>query len=352
MNPARIRITVVGAGSIGPRHARTVSAETTAKLVAVVDPSANGFSLAKELDVPHFLSVAQLIDSPDNKPDGAIVCTPNDTHVPVSLELVRAGIHVLVEKPISINIPSALDLIYAAQTANVQVLVGHHRRFNPYVAAAKQALHNGRIGEVTAVNGLWLTRKPNSYFEDAPWKQSQAHGGPIFINLIHDVDLLMYLLGPITRVYAERTISRRQFEAEEGAACTLRFANGAVGTFLVCDNTPSPHFFESGTGENPIIPQAGEDFYRVFGTKGVLEVPSMKIWQSEDWQNPGSQHDLNDGVRTKDVPFVEQLKHFVNVVKGAEDPKCSGREGLRAVAVCEALKTSMLEERPVSIAVM
>ena len=174
----------------------------------------------------------------------------------------------------------------------------------------------------------------------------------MLINLIHDVDLLQMLIGPITRVHAEKAPSTRGYAVEEGAAITLRFANGAVGTFLVLDNAPSPHTMEQGTGENEIFPFAGQDAYRIFGTKGALSVPdnvlSTSTTPERGWYSAIEREKL-PVESTVDDAFERQLANFVAVVRGSEEPVCSGEEGLRAVAVCEAVRKSLRTGLPVDV---
>ena len=255
-------------------------------------------------------------------------------------------------KPISIDIKSGLNLIEVAQKNNVHLLVGHHRRFNSFVTAAKQIVDSNELGSISAVNGLWLMCKPLDYFTSAPWRHSGNSGGVVLINMIHEIDILQYLLGGIQRVFAERSISRRGFEAEEGAAVTMRFASGIVGTFLISDNCASPHSFESGTGENPIINRTGEDFLRIFGTEGSLEVPSLKIWKYRNGQAKSWLNKLDVQTFTQPsavVPFEIQLQNFVDVIRGTGTARCSGYDGLSALAVCEALKLSLGTAQPVNV---
>lgn len=159
------------------------------------------------------------------------------------------------------------------------------------------------------------------------------------------------MLGPITRVHAEQTISQRGHEAEEGAAILLRFASGVVGTFILCDAAPSPHFFESTTGENPIIPKKGgskkpgADIYRIFGTEGTLSVGDGVVTGydglgEKSWSSHLTKRKVQVG---KEVPFDEQIEHFVRIVNGVKQPRCTGEDGLRAVMVCEAIKRAMIE---------
>jgi len=124
--------------------------------------------------------------------------------------------------------------------------------------AVKQ--HLPSLGRLIGINGLWTIYKPLSYFDPlTDWRRLDSTG-PIFINLIHEIDLLHYWYGPITRAYAEQTVSQRGFDTEEGAAI-------------------------SGNGENPIIPRTGQDFHRAFGSEGSLSVPDMTLWEYGECEN-------------------------------------------------------------------
>lgn len=358
-----IKIAIVGAGLIGPRHAESVISNPSTELVGLVDPASTGETTAAKLNTNYYPSVAALLASPQ-RPDAAIVCTPNHTHVSVAKELLAGGIHVLLEKPISQTVEtgrSLLEFAQAPERAHLKLLVGHHRRFNPYVRAIKSVLDARSLGRPIAVNGLWTIFKPDAYFSPpGDWRASRERGGGVIsINLVHDIDLMHHLFGPIVRVQAERTLPQRPsppHDADDGAALTLRFASGVVGTFLVCDATPSPHNFETGTGENPMIPRSstgsGSDFYRIFGSDASLSVPDLTRWSydglpEKSWSQPlaVNQIPLPDNA----APFDLQLAHFVDVIRGNAEPSCSGEEGLRALIVCEAVQKAMQTGQPVDI---
>ncbi|KAJ5939752.1 hypothetical protein N7466_002886 [Penicillium verhagenii] len=358
-----IKVAIIGAGLIGPRHAQSVLSNPSTELVGLVDPAPTGATTAASLKTNYFPSVSALLSSP-HKPDAAIVCTPNKTHVPVAKELLAAGVHVLLEKPVSDTLETGRDLLTFAQSpanAHLKLLVGHHRRFNPYVRATKSILDSGSLGQPIAVNGLWTIYKPASYFA-APtdWRASRAQGGGVIpINLVHDIDLMHHLFGPIVRVQAEKALPQRvspPHDADEGAALTLRFASGVVGTFIVCDATPSPHNFETGTGENPLIPRSeeGADFYRIFGSEASLSVPDLTRWSYDGRAEKSWSQGLNvEKIPVPDeaAPFDLQLAHFVDVIRGEAEPSCSGEEGFRALMVCEAVQRAMRTGQPVEIAV-
>ncbi|KAI0538690.1 hypothetical protein GGR58DRAFT_467022 [Xylaria digitata] len=386
-----VRIAIIGFGGlIGRRHTAHVLSNAFAALVALVDSAPGASELAAQLapGVPYYRSVSEMLPASaanDSSPEAAIVCTPNAYHVSVALELADAGVHLLVEKPLADTKEAARTLVDHARKAGVKLFVGHHRRFNPYVVAARKVLTASEekpdaavgpgVGSVTAISGLWTAYKPNPYFDVAPWRRSRKQGGgPVMINFVHEVDVLQYLLGPIVRVSAERTPGRGSVgesdmdAVEGGAALTLRFASGAVGSFILSDGVVSPHFFEAGTGENPMLPRArrprhdhvdendkrkaehkeqeGEpvDVYRIFGTHGTLSVPDMTLWtcgkKPRSWENEleVQRVEVDNDPR---APFDRQLDHFIAVVRGEipvqDGPGCTGEEGLRVIAVCEAV---------------
>ncbi|OJZ83700.1 hypothetical protein ASPFODRAFT_49129 [Aspergillus luchuensis CBS 106.47] len=361
-----INIIIVGAGLIGPRHAQSVINNPSTNLLALVDPSPSASSVAKTLNTLYFPSLSALLSSVPSipHPDAAIICTPNHTHVPVALELIGHNIHILLEKPISDTITTALPLLQAHQKhPDVKILIGHHRRFNPYITKTKEILESGSLGSILALSGLWTLYKPASYFTGATsWRSDKTKGGVLSINLIHDVDLLHYLFGPITRVYAEKTLPQRggpdgnaDHTAEEGAAITFRFASGVVGTFVVSDCAPSPWNFEAGTGENPIIPKVGGEgggFYRVLGSRGSLSVPDLKRWSYDGVEGEKGWSEklrVEEFEVDKGVPFDLQLEHFVQVLEGRETPRCDAVEGLRALVVVDAVKRAMEKEEVVQV---
>ncbi|KAG0646846.1 UDP-N-acetyl-alpha-D-glucosamine:NAD+ 3-oxidoreductase [Hyphodiscus hymeniophilus] len=357
MTTTPLKIAIIGGGLIGPRHAASIISNPSTILTALVDPAPHGLPTASSLKTTHYPSISALLSSP-NRPDAAIICTPNKTHVSLSLELIAAGIHVLVEKPISTSIHDGRLLVDTAHEKGVKLLVGHHRRFNPYLLAAKAEIEKGGLGTTIAVQGTWCLKKPSSYFDGiGEWRRSEESGGVILINLIHEVDLLQYLLGPIISVSAMPTRKTREFDAEEGAAILFRFESGVVGTFILSDVTPSPWNFETGTGENPMIPHSRKEegaggFYRIMGTEASLSVPDLTRW-SYDWREEKSwterlkKEDLE--VDKAKVPFDSQIQHFYEVVRNGAEPSCTGEEGLRAMIVCDAVKRALVSELPVEV---
>ncbi len=333
-----VRLAVVGAGIIGRRHAALVAAFPGAALAAVVDPTATGKVLAAEHGVVWYPALAALLAA--DRPDGVIVATPNQYHVDGGLEVVAAGVPVLIEKPIADDLGDALRLVEAGEAAGVPILVGHHRRHNPMLQAARDAIAGGRLGQVLAVHAQCWFRKPDSYFE-SEWRR-QPGAGPVLTNLIHDVDNLRWLCGEITAVQAIERNTGRGHAVEDTAAVLLAFASGAIGTMTVSDAIVSPWSWELTTGENPAYPQQDAFCYLVGGTEGSLSIPSLELsfnGAARDWTQPI----LHERIAfTPNDPLAAQIANFADVVRNRAAPLVSGREGLKSLAVLDAVKRSSL----------
>lgn len=197
--------------------------------------------MASTLSVPHHLNLSDLLSGP--LPTAVILATPSPFHVSQAMLIIPLGIHVLIEKPLcnsSQEVASLLEI--SRQPGAGTILVGFHRRFNPYVLrlksilAGQTSLGPSPIGTPLAFNGLWCTRKPASYFCDVPWRQSLTTGGGVILtNLSHELDLMTFLLGPIYRVYAECGSKTRGYDVDETVAITLKFTSGCVGTYIISE---------------------------------------------------------------------------------------------------------------------
>ncbi len=332
----RVKLAVLGAGLIGKRHIQHVLAEPSAQLSAVVDPTPVGETIAKEAGVKWFTSFADMIAA--DRPDGIIVATPNQAHVQNGLEAVEAGVPALIEKPIADDIISGEKLIAAAEAKGVPLLTGHHRRHNPVMQKAKEIIESGKLGRVLVVNAMFWLFKPDDYF-DISWRRERG-AGPVFLNLIHDVDNLRYLLGDVAAVQARESNAVRGNAVEETAVILIEFKNGVLGTATVSDSVVAPWSWEMTTGENPAYPRTEQSCYMIGGTHGSLAVPALEVWRNpgkRSWWEPLDQKRIE--VDDED-PLVLQIRQFCKVIRGGEPPLVSGREGLETLRVIDAVKRS------------
>ena len=228
-------------------------------------------------------------------------------------------------------------MLRAVRRTGVPVLVGHHRRHNPRIKAVRDSVAGGQIGRLTAVVGLWMLRKPDDYF-DVAWRR-EAGGGPILINLIHDIDNLRFVCGEIAEVQALTSNAARGFPVEDTAALLLRFANGALGTVTVSDATPAPWSWELASGENAAYPKQDAALLPVRRHRGLAvrsrpwscgPIPARADGMRR-WHAPNSPSAAFD-------PLVEQLRHFLAVIARRETPLISVEDAMGTLAVVEAVK--------------
>jgi predicted dehydrogenase len=330
------KLAVLGAGMIGKRHAELIANEPQATLSAIVDPSPVGRRVAEQLGARWFAGFAELAAA--DRPDGVIIATPNHLHVQNGLEAIGAGVPAIVEKPLAVDVASGATLVNAAEKSGVPLLVGHHRRYNPMIGKAKEIVESGRLGRLVTVHGACWLVKPDDYFTPA-WRREKG-GGPVLLNLIHDVDLLRYLCGEVVSVQAYESNAIRGNPVEDTAVILLRFANGALGTLTVSDCVVAPWSWELTAGENPAYPRQEQSCYQIGGAQGSLTIPQLEIWSNpreRGWWGP---------LARERAPFVPgdplrvQIRHFCAVIRGEAAPIASGREGLNTLKVIEAIKAS------------
>jgi predicted dehydrogenase len=334
---AKTRIAVAGAGIIGRAHIEVTQKSPTCTLTAIVDPAPASVAVAAKVGVPLYQSLNELFAK--NRPDGVIVATPNKLHLEHALRCIEAGVPMLLEKPITPTVQEAETLLKAADKATAKVLIGHHRAHSPIMARAKQLIDDGRLGQVVAVMGSAMFFKPDTYFNDGPWRR-EIGGGPILINMIHEVHNLRMLCGDIVAVQAFSSRATRGFPVEDTVAINLRFANGALGTFMLSDTVACARSWEQTSQENKAYPTyPDEDCYVIAGTFGSLSIPTMRMKtyaKAEDrsWWKP---FDVDVAEMARDDPLVHQIEHFGRVVRGEAEPVVSARDGLQNLRITEAI---------------
>ncbi|WP_277185830.1 Gfo/Idh/MocA family protein [Caballeronia sp. BR00000012568055] len=329
------RLAIAGAGAIGRMHLERARVHPDCEIVAIADPS----PAARQLGVKYFDSIESMLDA--ESPDGVIVATPNATHLAAGLACIERKIPVLMEKPITDTLDEARQLVDTARAADVPLLVGHHRRHNPILRQAKRIVESGRLGQPVSANALATFYKPDAYF-DIDWRKRQG-GGPVLINLIHDIDIMRFLLGEIVEVQALESNAVRGFEVEDTAAVLLRFANGALGTVVVSDCTVSPWNWDLAAGEAAHYPRQNVNTHFISGTEASVTLPQLDVWsyrEKKGWHEPLT---VERSAPHSGDPYREQLRHFAAVIDGTETPLCSGDDAARTLAATLAVHRSARE---------
>jgi predicted dehydrogenase len=337
-------IAVAGAGLIGRRHIELIRQSGRCELAAIIDPAPEAAALARDRRVPAYRSLTDMFGV--RRPDAVIVATPNVLHAQNGIDCLRNGVPVLVEKPIADSLENAERLVDAAERAQVPLLVGHHRRHSPILAKAREIVRQGRLGRLVAITGSAMFYKPDGYFAAGPWRREPG-GGPILLNMIHEVDDLRSVCGEIDAVQALASSETRGFAVEDTVAIGLRFANGALGTFLLSDTAAAARSWEQTSREDAsFATYPEEDCYLIAGVDGSLGVPTMRLKTvagERSWWQPMREEIV--AVERAD-PLAAQLDHFCAVVRGDTTPLVGGRDALQTLritlAIDEAARTGRI----------
>jgi predicted dehydrogenase len=336
---SKTQIALFGAGGIGRTHIDRITRSDNLNLAAIADPSDAGKALAEQLGIRWFADHRSLMDAV--KPQGAVISTPNSLHIPMALDCLERGVPVLVEKPMADTAEQAQKLVDAQARSGVAVLVGHHRRHNPINTRAREIVLSGQLGRLVTANVMATFLKPDGYFE-AAWRK-QKGGGPILINLSHEIDMLRFFMGEIESVQAVSSNAVRGFEVEDTSAAVLRFASGAVGTVILSDTVTSPWCWDFCAGEQDVYPRQHAQSHFIGGTHGSLSLPDLALWSYPGERSWHAEMTRSQSFVHQGDAYTRQLQHFKAVIEGREQPLCTALDGLRTMqallAVAEAGQT-------------
>ena len=342
----KIKIAVVGVGLMGNQHLKAIHLSKKAKLHSIVDINENSRLHAKKFKVPFYKNSTVLLKN--KKPDAVIVATPNQFHEKHTISFLDAKIPVLLEKPISNNIQKAKKIINSAKKNKTHLLIGYHRRHNSIVTNVKKKIDSGKLGKIVAGNVMcWLYKNKDWYKEK--WRIKKG-GGPLGINLVHDIDLICYLLGPVQFVQASTSNKIRKYGVEDTAVVNFTFKSGTLCTLSVSDTIVGPWSYELTAGENPAYPITNQSAYYIGGTKGSIQFPNLKHWFNKgerSWWKPIFHKDMN--IRLSRFTLINQINHLCDVVLNKTKPKVTGEDGLQSLKIFDAILKSTKSGKKIKI---
>ena len=342
----KINISIVGTGLMGLQHIKAISKSKKANLHSIVDISDNAKKLSNKYKIPLYSDVSSLLKA--NQLDAVIVATPNKLHEKHTISFLKKKIPVLLEKPISDNIKSAKKIIISSKKNKTPLLIGYHRRHNAIVSKVKTIIRSGKLGNIVSANVLCWLYKHKEYFKET-WRISRG-GGPLGINLVHDIDMICYLLGSIRYVQAFTTNKTRKHKVEDTATVSLIFESGALCTLNISDTIVAPWSYELTAGENPAYPVTNQSAYMIGGTKGSIQFPNLKYWfykkERSWWNKIFLKSDIN---KKDDNTLVNQIDHFSDVVLKKVKPKVNGSDGLNSLKIFAAITKSAKTGKKIKI---
>lgn len=231
MMAEKMRFGLVGCGVIGPLHAQAIASLPDAQLCAVADIAfAKARALAERYGARAYADMDEMLAS--EQLDIVTICTPSGLHGECACRAMRAGRHVLVEKPMEISLKAIDELIRVQKETGVKLSVISQHRFSPAVQEVRALLEEGALGRLVLGNALIPWWRSQAYYDSGSWRGTWSlDGGGVLMNQsIHYIDLLQWMAGPVRSIKAMTDTLVHRMETEDVAAAVLRFTNGAVGT--------------------------------------------------------------------------------------------------------------------------
>ena len=346
MSPASqetFRVGLVGCGRISKNHFDAIRKVDGLTLSAVCDTDAERARRAgEEQGVPYFRTIDDMLRGAGSEIDVVAVCTPSGLHSAQGVVAARAGKHVVTEKPMSISLAQADELVKACDDAGVHLFVVKQNRLNPPIQLVKRAVDKGRFGRIYMANVTVRWQRPQEYYDAEPWRGTwEFDGGAIMNQASHYVDLIQWLVGPVESVLAKTATQARRIEAEDSGVGILKFRSGALGVIEVNVLT---------------YPRNLEGSITILGEKGSVKIGGTAVNRVEHWMFADYDDDdkLVDAANTN-PPNVYGFGHegyyrnVLAVLRGEAKPETDGRAGRKSLELILGMYESAKVGREVPI---
>jgi predicted dehydrogenase len=337
-----MRVGIIGGGGISETHARAVQAIDGLTIEAVCGANAGrAAALAADVGATAYDDLDRFLA---HKLDMVIIGSPSALHAEQGIAAARCGLHLLIEKPIDVTTAKIDALLEAADKARVTVGVCFQDRLQPDIHATKLFIEEGRLGRPVLASGRVKWYRAPEYYSGSRWRGKFAldGGGAMMNQAIHTVDLLLWLFGPVARVYANTATRVHDIEVEDTAVATIEFASGALGSM------------EATTSVYPGFSRRVE----VTGSEGTIVIEHDRVISSDLRSGePGvvssAAGDANASASSAKVSDTRAhqriIRDFVRAVETGGTPICDGPDGRRSVELIEGMYASAKSGQAVTL---
>lgn len=331
---------IIGCGAISPFHAEAITHLPGAKLIAVCDTvEERAESLADNFNAKLcFTDYYKLLEIKNI--NVVNLCLPPSLNEQITLAAANSGKHVIVEKPMAINLKQADKMIAACRNAQVKLGVILPCRFDDDTQRSKRLIEEGKLGKLFLGNAFTNWYRTKDYYETAEWRKTwKGQGGGALMNqAIHAIDLLQWLMGPVKSIYGLIDTAVHNIEVEDLSIAILRFNNNAVGVI------------EGSTAAYPGFPRKVE----VCGEKGtiIIKVQGIELVAiigadmeihgtlEQDYLNKREMDASSGPVHLTYEFHRRQIEEFINAVRENREPSVNGEEGRKSLEIIRAIYQS------------
>lgn len=333
-----IRYGIVGCGHIAKKHVAAIANVEGAVLTAVCDTNEERLQEFVTDTVQGFLDLKDMLSS--ELVDVVSICTPSGLHKLLTIQVAEAKKHVVVEKPMALTLEDANAMIEACERNNVKMAVVHPNRFRPAVIELRKQLDKGAFGKIGHANATVRWNRNQAYYDQAPWRGTKAMDGGVLMNqAIHNMDLMLWMMGDIEEVSSYNATRLRDIEAEDTSLSVIRFKSGALGVLEAAVT---------------IYPKNLEESLSIFGETGTAVVGGPNANWIKTWNFKG----LSEDEKQKTIEKIDQdpfgipghecvIQDMTNAVAQDYIPVVSGKEGREALAFVIACQQAAETGQPV-----
>ena len=342
-----MKYALIGCGRISPNHI-VAAQNNNLDIVAICDINVGCMEdKIKKFSLPN--SVSKYIDYSEmlsiEKPELVAICTESGLHAKIAIDCINAGCNVIIEKPIALSIEDANAIIDAAQRNNVKVCVNHQNRFNKSISKIKDALDKDRFGKLFHGTAHIRWARDWEYYSRAGWRGTWAQDGGCLMNqCIHNIDLLLWLMGgeAIEVMAFTDRLKHDYIEAEDLGIAIVKFSNGTYGII---------------EGTTNVYPKNLEETLYIFGEKGTVKAGGNSVNKIEEW-NFSDELDVAEEVKSQfseNPPSIYGYGHtplyadMIDAIQNDHEPLVTAIEGKKALEMVLAIYLSSAKGAPVHL---
>lgn len=354
----KVKTGIVGLGKVAHMHAKALMNLPESAFTAVCSRDIEkAKAFAEQYKVKAYPDVEDMVHS--GGVEALVICTPHPNHAEVAVKAIRAGAHVLVEKPLASSLEDCDAMIEAAKVKGVKLGVVSQRRFYPPVQRIRRAIDEGKIG--TPVLGVvnMLGWRDQAYYSSDPWRGTwEGEGGGVLVNQApHQLDILQWLMGPVDELFGYwSNLNHPYIEVEDTAVAVMRFKNNGMGNIVV-SNSQNPALYGKvhihGSNGATIGVQTDGGAMFIAGMSSITEPPINDIWtvkgeemMLEQWKQEDTE--FFNSIDPMQYFHERQNENFLQAIIQDTKPLIDGEDGRRTVEIFTAIYRSNRDKKPVN----
>ena len=324
-----MNIALIGCGRISKKHIEAIE-KNNLNLVALcdIDESKNKFN------IPFYTDYKKMLENENI--DIVSILTPSGYHYQNALDILKYKKHLIIEKPMTLRYDEAENVVKEAEKLGVKLFTVKQNRFNLPIKKLKETINKGLLGDIFLATTRVRWARNQKYYNLDSWRGTwKLDGGVISNQAIHHLDMLLYLVGDIESVYAKSINAFAKIEAEDTAIATIKFKNGALGTF------------EATTATRP---KDIEGSISILGNKGIVEVGGFAANKIVKWE-VDEKIDIDKFSQNPENIYgfghIEFYKDVIDSIKNNKKAICEMEEGIKSIKVMNAMYESIATNKEV-----